>query len=60
MHKRFNDRNLHVRLIKFKDIFLKSDDRFIIIITSDFYKAHIRKSTKIKKKNKVTYIFEND
>ena len=60
MHERFNDRNLHVQLIKFKDIFLKDDDWFIIIITNDFYETHVKKSTKIKKKNKIIYIFENN
>ena len=60
MHEKFNDRNLHIRLIKFKDIFLKDDNRFIIIIINDFYEAHVRKSTKIKKKIKVIYIFEDD
>ena len=29
-------------------------------MTSDLYKAHIKKSTEIKKKNKVIYIFEDD
>ena len=60
MHEKLNDRDLHVQLIKFENIFLKNDDQFIIITTSDFYEAHVRKSTKIKKKNKVTYIFEDD
>ena len=60
MHKKLNDRNFHVRLIKFKNIFLKNDDRFIIITTSDFYEAHVKKLTEIKKKNKVIYIFEDD
>ena len=59
VHERFNDWDLHAQLIKFKNIFLKDDDWFIIITTSDFYETHVRKSTKIKKKNKVIYIFED-
>ena len=56
MYERFINQNFHTRLIKFKDIFLKGDDRFIIIITNNFYETHVRKSTEIKKRNKITYM----
>ena len=60
MHEKLINRDLYTRLIKSKNIFLKHNNWFIIITITDFYETHVKKSTKIKKKNKVIYIFEDD
>ena len=50
VRERLINRNLYVRLVKLKSIFLRNDNQFIIIIISDSYKTHVKKLTKIKKK----------
>ena len=60
VYKRFINRDLHARLINFEDIFLKDNNQFIIITINDLYETHVKKSTKIKKKNKIIYIFEDN
>ena len=57
VYERLINRNLYAQLMKFKKIFFKYDDRFRFITTSDFCETHVKKSTKIKRKNQIISIF---